>query len=76
MLNHDQLLSLLKQCVRDAGSQKTFAIQHGISQQYLTDVLKKRRMPGAKILQVLGYESVIVYKKIYQTNRDKQDPVT
>lgn len=66
MLDHDQLISLLKQRVRKCGSQKTFALTHGISQQYLTDLLKRRRMPGQKILQVLGYEPVVMYKKIYQ----------
>lgn len=67
MLTHDQLVSLLKQQVKDAGSQKQFAFRWGISQQYLTDVLKGRRMPGPKILKMLGYESMVVYKKIYRT---------
>ena len=70
MLTHDQLVSLLKQQIKEAGSQKILAHRMGISQQFLTDVLKGRRMPGAKILRMLGYESMIMYKKIYQTGNE------
>jgi len=68
MLTHDQLVALLRQQAKEAGSQKILAIRWGISQQYLTDVLKGRRMPGPKILKMLGLEPVIMYKKIYRTN--------
>ena len=67
MLDQTQLIALLKQQIKDAGSQKTLAHRWGISQQYLTDVLKRRRMPNRKILDALGYESVVMYKKIYHT---------
>ena len=67
MLNRDQLISLLKQEVRNCRSQKVLAMKWGISQQQLSDVLKRRRMPGPKILKMLGFEPVIMYKKTYKT---------
>ncbi len=67
MLDHAQLIALLKQQAKDAGSQKQLAFKWGISQQYLSDVMDGRRMPGKKILDALGYEPVVVYKKIYRT---------
>lgn len=65
MLNHDQLIALLKSRIRTAGTQKTFAKQIGISPQYLSDVLAGRRMPNRQILKALGYECVPCYKRIY-----------
>ena len=67
MLDHDQLVALMKQETRNAGSQKTLAMKWGISQQQLSDVLNRRRMPGPRILRMLGFEPVTMYKKIYRT---------
>ncbi len=68
MLDHDQLISLLKKEIKALGSQKAYALKYGVSQQYLSDVLNKRRSPGTKILNALGYEAVEMYKKIYRTD--------
>ncbi len=68
MLDRDQLISVLKKEIKAVGSQKAYAFKHGVSQQYLSDVLNKRRIPGTKILNALGYESVEMYKKIYHGN--------
>jgi hypothetical protein len=68
MLTQNQLIRLLKQQAREAGSQKILAIKWGISQQNLSDVIKGRTIPGPKILKMLGYESVVMFKKIYRSN--------
>lgn len=44
-------------------TQKAVADQLGFSQQYLSDVLHGRKEPGAKILDALGLERVITYRR-------------
>ncbi len=72
MLDHDQLLSLIKKQIREAGSQKALAYRWGISQQHLSDVLTRRRMPNKKMLDALGYDEVTMYKRIYHRS-DQSD---
>ncbi|MCK8788228.1 helix-turn-helix transcriptional regulator, partial [Roseomonas sp. NAR14] len=51
----------LRSAVRAAGSQKAFAAQVGISQQYLCDVLAARREPGPTLLAAVGVRRVVQY---------------
>ena len=43
-------------------SQKEFAEQHGVSLQYVHDVLNGRRMPGASMLNALGLRKRVIYE--------------
>jgi len=45
------------------GNQKKTAKALGISEQFLTDVLKGRRGPGPKLLKSLGLERRVQYVK-------------
>ena len=63
LLTKAQLLELVRSAVEAAGTQKALAERYGISEQYLTDVLRGRREPGEKLLSALGYERVILYQK-------------
>jgi transcriptional regulator with XRE-family HTH domain len=54
----DELLKLTK-----VKTQRQVADDLGVSAQYLTDVLKDRRAPGKKILDGLGLERLIIYRK-------------
>lgn len=61
MLDTSQVIDLLrKQCAEGA---KAFGLKHGISGAYLGDVLRGRREPGAKVLDALGLEKVVGYRK-------------
>lgn len=51
----------IEQIIEMHGTQKGAAQFLGISQQYLTDLLKGRRDPGSKILDKLGLESTVIY---------------
>lgn len=51
---------LRREIVRN-GNQKRTAEALGISQQFLTDVLKGRRSPGPKLLKAMGLERKIEY---------------
>ena len=44
-------------------TQKDVAAKLGVSQQYLSDVLTGRRAPGKSILDALGLEKVISYRR-------------
>lgn len=45
---------MLRRATDEAGGQKAFASQHGVSQAYISDVLRGRREPGPAILNTLG----------------------
>ena len=53
----------LRNEVETSGSQKSVAEAAGVSQQYLTDVLKLRRAPSGALLSWLGYNRVVLYAK-------------
>jgi len=55
----DELQRLLQ-----SDTQSNVAEQLGISAQYLSDVLHKRRAPGKKILAALGLKRSVVYEKV------------
>lgn len=63
MLNEQELIAKLRDVVTRTGSQKDYAQQHGLSEQYLSDVLRGRREPGQKILDALGVERVVGYRE-------------
>lgn len=60
----EQLILYMQMQIALAGSQKAFAKQCGISEQYLTDILKLRREPGEKILKALGWNRVVMYTMV------------
>lgn len=60
LADNEAVLAKLTREVKRAGSQKAAAMALGISPQYLTDLLKKRRGPGAKLLEKLGLEVKVV----------------
>lgn len=60
----DHIRGLVRQAEQSVGGQKALASQWGISVQYISDVLRGYRDPGKSILAALGYERVILYRKI------------
>ena len=53
--------SLLRRRCREAGGQSAWANAHGVSPQYVCDVLKARREPGDMILAALGLRRIVRY---------------
>ena len=47
----------------ESASQVDVAKQLGISPQYLSDVLNNRRQPGTAVLDGLGLERVLTYRR-------------
>lgn len=57
------ILATLRRQVDSAGSQKALAARLGVSPQYLNDVLLGRKEPGEGILEPLGLERVVSYRR-------------
>ena len=55
---------LLWRAVDNAGGKAALAAEWHISAQYIADVLNGRRDPGKKVLAALGYEKIVLYRKI------------
>lgn len=62
-LTIDQLLDKIENDVEAEGSQKALAKKLNLSEQYLGDVLKRRRAPGPKVLNSYGLRAVTNYVK-------------
>ena len=62
----DDVRKLLQRACDDAGSQRAWAMRHGVSVVYVNDVLGGNREPGPAILQVLGLEAErrTTYRKV------------
>lgn len=67
-MNEDDFIALLRRAVKDAGNQKAWATRHGVSPQYVNDVLKRRRSPGETICRPLRIERVVSYRRTKEKN--------
>ena len=56
------VISDIQKIVNTLSTQKKAAAFLGVSSQHLSDVLRGRREPGARILKKLGWQKVIGYK--------------
>jgi plasmid maintenance system antidote protein VapI len=60
----ETVLRELERKVAASGTQRRYAAQIGVSQQYLCDVLRGRRGVSAELAQKLGYERLEVFRKV------------
>ncbi|HEV2054676.1 MAG TPA: helix-turn-helix transcriptional regulator [Methylomirabilota bacterium] len=60
-LSKVDLVELLRQRAKRAGSQQALAETLGVTPAYLSDVLAGRREPGPKILEALRLRRQVVY---------------
>lgn len=63
-MNRTQLLSMLSKACKKAGGQKAWAEANGLSGAYICDVLNERRGIGESILKALGYQKIVLYRKV------------
>lgn len=59
----EQVLKLLRAECEAAGSQREWARWHKVSGQYVGDVLRGRVAPSFTVLNELGLERVVRYRK-------------
>ncbi len=62
----EYIRGLVQNALKEAGSdgRAALAARWGISIQYIIDVARGYRNPGKSILWALGYERVVLYRKI------------
>ena len=60
----DIVFERLRLKIKEAGTIKAFADGAGISAQYVSDVLAKRRKPGQKIVKAAGLQTVVSYEVV------------
>lgn len=61
-MTHDPL-ALLRARIEAANSQKLAADALGVSEAYLSDIVRGHKAPGPKILNALGLERVVTYRE-------------
>lgn len=63
-MNRIQFQEHVRQVIKRefAGNQRRAALAWDISEQYLCDILKKRKAPGRKLLNALNAEKVVAYR--------------
>lgn len=66
MLIKKEVIQEIIDLVKDqyGGSQTAFAEDKGLSPTYVSDVIRGRRDPGEKILNILGLKKVIRYERV------------
>lgn len=72
-MNIDEFIKYLQSRVADCGTQKEYAASLGVSAAYLSDVLNKRRDPGRRFLDAVGFERVVTYHQKGGGNAKTQD---
>lgn len=63
-MEEKQVRKLLRDAVKEAGNQRAYAKQIGVSPQFLSDVLKGRRGISKAIGEALGLELQWGYKQM------------
>lgn len=63
-MTESKVLNLLEKRIKERGSAKAFARQHGISAQFLCDVRNRRRGLTTRMLAALGLVAFIDYRKM------------
>lgn len=63
-LSLEDVITLLARRCGEAGSQRAFAEAKGVSPQYITDVLRRKREPGQMVLDALGLKKVVTYVEV------------
>lgn len=57
-------LAELRRAVAAAGTNRQWALAHGLSRAYVGEVLNGKKEPGPVILEALGLEKVVIYRRI------------
>nr|WP_314074712.1 hypothetical protein [uncultured Roseococcus sp.] len=67
-LHPADMYRVLGEACAAAGGQNAWAARHGLSRQYVSDVMNARRQPGEAILQALGLQRATRYVKMRTVN--------
>jgi len=59
-----QFIAYLRALVEQQGTMRQWADDHGVSWQYVSNVIHGHRPPGVKLLHAMGYHRVVIYRPI------------
>lgn len=60
-MTEEDMYKLIDRQIDLAGGQAAFARNFGLSPQYVNDLVQRRRHPGGKVAEALGFEKVVYY---------------
>lgn len=63
LVTKDSFRQALSDACKAAGGQSAWAKANGVSDAYVSDVLRGRRDPGEAMTRALGFERVIYYRR-------------
>lgn len=63
-IDEARMRKMLNIAIQVSGSQKAFAKEASVSEQYLSDVLNGRRDIGKKLLKWFGMERVAYFRRV------------
>lgn len=66
MLTEHDVMERLRSAITEAGSQRKFAEQHGLTVAYVSDVLRGNRALADRILAALGIERQVTTTVTYR----------
>ena len=67
--SHDAILSLLKEQIRDAGSQIKWSLRKGVNPSLVSQTITRRIDVPPSIAQALGFEPVTMYAPLTSTKK-------
>lgn len=68
-LTKTDVLKMIYALCLSCGSQKEWAKKCGISEAYLSDILRGNREPSEMVLKALGLKKVVTYEYLPQTRK-------
>jgi DNA-binding transcriptional regulator YdaS (Cro superfamily) len=69
--NEDKVREALVLACFRRGSQKAFALENGISEVVLSDMIRGRRDVSARIAQIVGFERITIYRELTKKSKEK-----
>lgn len=70
MLSESDIRNVLRHRCEAAGGQKSWAIDHGVSPQYVCDILRGRKEVSERVAALLGYDRRIQFYACNTANGD------
>lgn len=59
----EEMIEMLRQACKDAGGQRAWASAHGLTVQWVNQVLHRKKLPGGVLPVALGLEPVVMYRR-------------
>lgn len=59
-----ELLELLQDMEKEAGTRQALALKLGVSPAYLGDVMRDKKEPAHRLLKALGLRRVVTFEKV------------